>query len=148
MSAKTAKVELAPETIKYLKEFQKYTDEQIESMTPATRRVMNAAPKFEENNMIAEVVWAHHCFHQPKPGDKYVFRTSGRFVPEESTHPGSCLWALARFLPFIHIVYDRLAEGLDPSPVGWDHVKCADPGIGCGGCGEVLFKIYCEKVHK
>jgi len=143
------KIELAPETIGYLKEFQGYTDEQIESLTPACRRVLNAAPKFEDYNMIAEVVWARHCFHKYEPGDKYVYRASGRFVPEEGTPRGFCLWAIARHLPFIHIVYDRLAEGLeDISPKGWDHVKCADPGIGNGGCGEVLFKIYCEKVRK
>jgi len=122
------KVILKPEIIGYLKKHQQYTDEQIESLTPACRRILNAALKFESYNMIAEVVWACHCAHQSKPGDKYVFRVSSRLVPEESTFKASCLWALSRFLPFIQAAYERLAEGIeDLSPKGWDHVKCADP---------------------
>ena len=142
-------IQLSPEARGLFKKIQGITDEELkdENLTPTQRRLFNAATKFEDYNMVAEVVWSYYCAHQPKPGDKYVFRSSGRFVPEESTHPGVCLWAIARFLPFIHVVYDRLAEGLeDLSPVGWDHVKCADTGLKNGGCGEVLFRIYCEKV--
>jgi uncharacterized repeat protein (TIGR04076 family) len=139
-------IELTPEAIRLHKERQGFTDEQLKNLTPTQRRIMNAAHKFQHYNMIAEVVWARHCAYRPEKGHKFVFRANGRLVPEESTFPGICLWAVARFLPFIHIVYDRLAEGLDPGPAGWDHVKCADPGIENGGVGEVLFKVYCEKI--
>ena len=141
-------VRLTPEAIQLHKDRQGYTDEQLKNLTPTQRRIMNSAHKFSHYNMIAECIWARNCVYQPKIGDKYVFRANGRLIPEESTFPGICLWAVARFLPFIRIVYDRLAQGLDPSPAGWDHVKCADTGIENGGVGEVLFKIYCEKVHK
>ena len=139
-------IRLTPEAIRLHKERQGYTDEQLENLTPTQRRIMNSAHKFSQYNMIAECIWARNCAYQPKAGDKYVFRSNGRLIPEESTFPGICLWAVARFLPFIHIVYDRLAQGLNPSPAGWDHVKCADTGIENGGVGEVLFKIYCEEV--
>jgi len=142
------KIPLSPEAIQFHKEKQGYTDEQLKNLTLTQTRIMNAAVKFQQYNMIAECVWARSCAYRPKEGDKFVFRANGRLVPEESTFPGMCLWALARFLPFIHIVYDRLAQGLDPGPVGWDHVKCADTGVENGGVGEVLFRIYCEKVAK
>ncbi len=139
-------IKLTPEARALFKKVQGYRDEQLENLTLTQRRIINAGLKFRQYNMVAECVWARNCAHQPKPGDKYVFTSAGKFLPQETTFPAVCLWAVATFLPFIHIVYDRLAEGLDPSPVGWDHVRCADTGIENGGCGEVLFKIYCEKV--
>lgn len=138
-------IQLTPEAIRIHKEMQKYTDDQLKDLTLTQRRIMNAAPNFWQHKLIAECVWARNCAANPKKGDKFVFMAGGVLIPEESTFPGLCVWAIARFLPFFHIVYDRLAEGLDPSPVGWDHVKCADVGVENGGVGEVLFKIYCIK---
>jgi len=141
-------VQLTPEAIRIHKQNQGYTDEQLKNLTLTQRRFMNAAPKFFEYRVIAECVWARNCGLRPQPGSKFVFNAAGMLLPEESTFPEMCIWALAEFLPFFHIVYDRLAQGLDPNPVGWDHVKCADVGVENGGAGEVLFKIYCEKVQK
>jgi uncharacterized repeat protein (TIGR04076 family) len=139
-------IQLSPEAIQLHKEMQGYTDEQLKNLTLTQRRFMNAAPKFWQYKLIAECIWARNCGARPKKGDKFVFLAGGVFLPKESTFPGFCIWAMAKFLPFFHIVYDRLAQGLDPSPVGWDHVKCADVGVENGGAGEVLFRIYCEKV--
>ena len=97
--------------------------------------------------MIAEVIEAKNCLAGHKKGDKYVFLASGFLLPEESTVTNFCLWAMASMLPYDLIVYDRLAEGLDdPTPKGWDRVHCHDVGLECGGLGQVLFKIYCEKI--
>jgi len=141
-----SEIKLTPEAIQLHKARQGYTDEQLKNLTLTQRRIMNSATRFNQYNMVAECVWTRNCAYRPKEGDKFVFRANGRLIPEESTFPGLCLWAISRFLPFIHIVYDRLAQGLDPSPVGWDHVKCADTGVDNGGVGEVLFRIYCERV--
>lgn len=141
-----AEIQLSPEAIKLHKERMGYTDEELKNTTPNQRMIMNAAVNFQKYNIIAECVWARGCYWQPKPGDKFVIRAGGRLVPEESTFPTMCIAAISQFLPFLHIVYERLALGLDPTPEGLNSVRCFDTGIENGGYGQVLFKIRCEKV--
>jgi len=96
--------------------------------------------------MVAEVIEVKDCCSAGhKVGQKYVFTASGFLLPEESTVPHLCLWAMATMLPFVYIIFDRTAEGLDPSPRGYDRIHCTDVGMDCGGLGRVVFAIYCEK---
>jgi hypothetical protein len=73
-----------------------------------------------------------------------VFGSAGILLPDEST-ASLCLWAIAPLLPFNYMIYDRLYEKLDPNGIFPDHVRCTDVGVACGGFGEVLFKISCQK---
>ena len=139
--------EISPELIEFARQRYGASDEQIAKLSATQWRVIKSAPSRWQYRMVAEVVEANNCLAGHKKGDKYVFSASGFLLPDESTVPRLCLWAIAPMLPFMHIVYDRLAEGLDdPSPKGWDSVHCADVGLDCGGVGQVLFKVYCEKV--
>ncbi len=142
------KTKVSSEMVEFLKTRYGFTDEQIQNLSPTQWRHVNAHNVRENCRIIAEVVWEKNCAIKPKKGDKFVLNAGGILLPQESTIPIMCLWAIANFLPFVHIVYDRIAQGLDPSPVGWDSVKCSDVGVECGGMGEVLFKIYCEKASQ
>lgn len=138
--------EIPKEEIRWLKRGPRFTDEEIRQLSPKMKRFASAHGRFSEYRMVAEVVEEHHCSLQPKVGDKIVFRPTGTLTPEESTASRFCLWALAPMLPFNYVIYDRIIQGLDPCDLTWDHVTCADTGTGCGGFGQVLFKVYCEKV--
>jgi len=141
-----AQEEISQELIEFAKQRYGFTDEQINKLSLTQWRVIKSTPRRWQYRMVAEVIEAKNCVGGAKKGDKYVFNASGFLLPDECTVPRLCLWALAPMLPFILIIYDRLAEGLDdPSPKGWDNVHCADVGVECGGFGQVLFRIYCEK---
>ena len=142
-----AQQEVSPELIEFARRRYCVSDEQLKKITPTQWRVMESAPGRHQYRMVAEVLDSQTCSAGHQKGQKYVFSVSGYLLPEESTVTNLCLFAIAPMLPFILIVYDRLAEGLeDPSPKGWDSVQCADVGLDCGGIGQVLFRVYCEKV--
>ena len=120
-----------------------WTDEQIDNLSPKMLKFLKLA-KTQEYKMIAEVIRSENCSFKLKKGDKLVFGSAGILLPDEST-ANLCLWAIAPLLPFNYMIYDRLYEELDPNGVFPDHVKCTDVGVACGGFGEVLFKISCQK---
>ncbi len=120
-----------------------YSDAQAEGLSAKQQAIIKASPARRAYKMIMEVVAAENCAYKPKIGDRYVTTGSGKLLPEECTFP-ICLWALAPMLPISYVVYDRLTHGLDPNGHVYDHMKCADTGVGCGGLGEVAFKVYCE----
>lgn len=128
------------------KEVYGWTDEQIDKYVLTSPKMLKlfreGVPRMRKYKIIAQVVKSENCAMQLKPGDKYVFTSTGILLPEQCTAVLD-LWALAPMLRFIFMVYDRLSEGLDPNDIVFDHVKCADVGIECGGAGEVLFKISC-----
>jgi uncharacterized repeat protein (TIGR04076 family) len=120
-----------------------WTDEQIDSLSPKMLKFLKSA-KTQEHKMIAEVIRSENCSFKLKKGDKLVFGSAGILLPDEST-ASLCLWAIAPLLPFNYMIYDRLYEKLDPNGVFPDHVRCTDVGVACGGFGEVLFRISCQK---
>lgn len=123
-----------------------WTDEQIDSLSPKMLKFLRRPRSFgaEQYKMIAEVVRSENCGFKMKKGDKLVFGSAGILLPDEST-ASLCLWAIAPLLPFNYMIYDRLYEKLDPNGIFPDHVRCTDVGVACGGFGEVLFKISCQK---
>ena len=122
-----------------------YTDEEVKNLTPKHWRFFDRGSKFDEYRLVAEVIKSRNCLGGARVGDRYVFHTSGFFLPQESTIRRPCLWAMVPMLPFSYMVYDRIALDVDPSSLSIDHIKCLDVGVEHGGYGEVVFKIYCEK---
>jgi len=137
-----AQSELAPEVVRRLKKIYGYTDEQIAKLSAKQRRLIPV--EYYRYRMIAEVVRAETCAAGCKPGLNYVFGAGGVLLPEESSIPWYCVWAMAPLLPFFQICYDRLASGLDPKDMAFEYVWCPDTGLECGGFGRVLFKIRWE----
>jgi len=121
-----------------------YTEEEAESLSEKQKLIIKGSPMRRAYKVIMEVVESHNCGYKPKVGDRYVMNGSGMIIPEECTFP-LCLWALAPILPISYVIFDRLSQGLDPNGHLYDHMKCTDTGVGCGGIGEVAFKVYCEK---
>jgi hypothetical protein len=122
-----------------------YTDEEMEQLkrSPKHLKVLEAGPRMIRTRMIAEVVENKGCeAHQI--GDKYVFAGTGRLLQKESCQ-WLCTWAIAPLLPLTFVMYDRLAEGLDPGDMVFSHVKCLDMGLRCGGFGEVLLRVSFEE---
>ncbi len=122
-----------------------FTDAQFDALSEKQLKIIASSGNRKKYKMIAEVVKSENCGYAPKVGDKYVLTGSGKLLPEECTFP-ICLWGLATILPLSYVVYDRLSWGLDPNEMLFDHIACTDTGCGCGGIGNVVFKVYCEKV--
>ncbi|OGA16767.1 MAG: hypothetical protein A3H33_08970 [Betaproteobacteria bacterium RIFCSPLOWO2_02_FULL_65_20] len=120
-----------------------FTAEQTESLSEKQQAIIKGSAARRAYKMIMEVVAAEGCGYKPKIGDRYVTNGSGKLLTEECTFP-ICLWALAPMLPISYVVFDRLTHGLDPNGHLYDHMKCTDTGVACGGLGEVAFKIRCE----
>ena len=120
-----------------------YTAEQVEGLSAKQQAIIKGSAARRAYKMVMEVVSAENCAYKPKIGDRYVTTGSGKLLPEECTFP-ICLWALAPMLPISYVVYDRLTHGQDPNGHVYDHMKCTDTGVACGGLGEVAFKVRCE----
>lgn len=107
--------------------------------SPKQLRVLRAARRLVRARIIAEVVSAKGC-EAHKVGDRYVYTGTGRLLPQESCQ-WLCSWAIAPVVPLVFMVYDRISSGLDPSDMVFDHVKCLDTGVKCGGFGETYLKV-------
>ena len=142
-----AKEKISPEDMEHAKKRLGATEEQVRNLTDTQWRILKSAPLRHQYRMVAEVIQVTDCCTaEHKVGQKYVFAPGGFLLPEQCTVTNLCLWAMPPMLNFIYMVYDRLAEGLDPTPRGYDRAQCYDVGLGCGGYGRVVFKIYCEKL--
>ena len=141
---------LSAERLEYLRKVMKeargWTDEEINSLSSKQWTRLDRSGKFRDYDIVAEVVEVNRCAFKPQKGDRFVFRAGILLVPEESTFPALCLWAMARIVPFTFMIMDRISIGVDPNDNFFDHVKCCDTGLQCGGLGEVLFRVYAEKV--
>lgn len=121
-----------------------FTADQAENLSEKQQAIIKGSPARRAYKMVMEVVASENCGYKPKIGDRYVTNGSGMLLTEECTFP-VCLWALAPMLPISYVIFDRLTHGLDPNGHLFDHMKCTDTGVGCGGIGEVAFKVSCEK---
>ncbi len=132
--------------IEKMKKIWGWTDEQINGLSSKHQRLIKKGDEFRKWRLVAEVLEAKNCIAGLKKGDKYIFHGSGFLLPEESTCPRICLWALTSFVPFSFMLYDRIGQGNDPSEFWIDRVRCLDVGVERGGYGEALFRLYSIKV--
>ena len=127
-----------------LKQLIGITDEDLDRLPPGIAKLLSAVPQVVDYRIIAEVTDAKYCFAGCKPGDKLVFGPQPLLNAEESTCP-LCIGAIAPMMERVHIMWDRLVEGVDPNEVWVRHSQCFDPGLDHGGLGTVYFKVYAEK---
>lgn len=124
-----------------------WRDEEMDRLTMAQWNLLDRQHKLGHYNIIAEVDQINdHCDCKPKIGEKFVFRAGAILVPEKSTFPGVCLWALAGIYPFTSMVMDRILSDQDPNDIFRNRIGCMDSSVRDGGLGKVIFKLYCEKV--
>jgi len=134
-----------PKQVEKVKKIWGWTDAELERLTPKHRNLIGKGNQFRSWKLVAEVLEAKNCIAGLQAGHRYVMHASGFLLPEESTCPKICLWALAAFVPFSFMLYDRIGAGLDPSEFWIDRIRCLDVGVERGGYGESLFRLYCEK---
>ncbi|MDY6967310.1 MAG: hypothetical protein SVR08_01460 [Spirochaetota bacterium] len=124
-----------------------WTDDELDQLSTDQWSFINRMNKFRKYKMIAEVTQVNdHCELLPKIGDKYVFYGACMLNVEESTFPGVCMWAIAGIAPLSYMVMDRILSDLDPNEMWRNQVSCMDTSVRNGGLGNVLFKVYCEKI--
>ena len=120
-----------------------WSDEEMAGLSPEMQKfVSEAYTEFAKYKLVAEVTESANCTFKLKEGQKLVFASNGLLIPHECT-ANLCIWAMAPLLPFSFMTYDHLYHGIDPCSFFPNTVKCADTGVGCGGFGEVAFKVYC-----
>jgi hypothetical protein len=119
------------------------TDQDVDRVSPGMEKLVSS--QLLNYRIIAEVTEAKHCFSGCKVGDKLVIGPGAMVNAQESTCP-LCVGALAPMLERVHLMWDRIAEGLEPNE-GWlRYSVCVDPGLEKGGLGSVAFKVYAEKI--
>lgn len=124
-----------------------WTEEELDSLSPKQWSFIDKEHKLRHYKVVAEVVRViDHCELKPKIGDKLVFAGAGMLIPEETTFPAICSWALAGIFPMLFMVMDRILGGLDPNDMWRDQASCMDLSVREGGLGKVVFRVYCQKI--
>lgn len=101
-------------------------------------------PEFEKTTIIAEVIESKYCAMGLKVGDKVVIKRGG--IDKEETTCPLCLRAIGPLTTFCTMIMNAISQGVDPNTNCFQTAGCLDPGIGRGGLGHVVFKIYTEPV--
>ncbi len=140
---------LDPGLVERIKMFIGYTDEDILKTTPRQHKSWKAQDKLNEWFIVAEVVESHNCGARNKVGDRYVIQSGTSLVPHECTVRFLCTGAICRIAELGNILYERLAEGLDPRDFAAnEYVYCMDTGVEHGGYGRILLKCHFEHVSE
>ena len=144
-----SKHKLDPLLVEGMKRFIGFTDEDILNTTPRQHKSWKAQYKLNEWFLVAEVVESRNCGARNKVGDRYVIQSGTSLVPEECTVRFLCTGAIYPISNLASILYERLAEGLDPRDFAAnEYVYCIDTGVEHGGYGRILLKCRFEHVSE
>lgn len=123
-----------------------FTDAEMERIkaSPKIVKVMKAAGQVVRTRLVCEVIFSRGCAHGLKSGQRYVISSHGQIIIKECTAP-LCVYMIAPLVMALRVVHDRICEGVDPNGLVWDHVRCLDTGLECGGLGEVAMKVRVEE---
>jgi len=130
------------ETRTYIEESYGIKGEEIKKLAPGWFKLIAHRDKLAKLRTIFEVIDVSHCSLPVKVGDKLIVDRNV-INAKESTFP-LCINALDRLQIYMFMIYDRIAEGLDPNGLFIKTVDCADQGLEWGGTGKVRFKVYTE----
>lgn len=122
------------------------TDEDFQTLiSSGASKMLERSAELMKYKIVAEVTEAKYCFAGLKPGQKYVFNAMpAMLLPEESDCP-LCIRALGPLANLMMGFWDRIIEGVDPNQGMWQMAECLDPGIGRGGLGHVVFRVYAQE---
>jgi len=124
-----------------------YTEAQWEQWksNPKNLEVAQRLEDFAKYRVIAEVIKAYGCAIEHKVGDRLVFSGIGSFIGKEPEGQ-VCVSLLSPVIPLVNQVVAKIAEGIDPTTIMFNRVRCTDVGVENGGWGEVLLEVRVEKV--
>ncbi len=123
-----------------------YSDEEWEKWKaePRNMAIAERMPDFMKYQVVVEVIKSHGCAVGLKPGDKFYFNASSALLCKKGVSH-ICAGALMPVLPYAWGVLDKIATGMDPTKMAFNHVRCIDVGIENGGWGEVLMEVRVEE---
>ncbi len=140
---------LDPALVERIKMFIGYTDEDILKTTPRQHKSWKAQDILNEWFLVAEVVESNNCGARNNVGDRYVIRSATSLVPEECTVRFLCTAAIAPISALGMVLYERLAEGVDPRDFSFnEYVYCTDTGVEHGGYGRILMQCRFEHISE
>ena len=115
-----------------------YTDDEIAifKADPKKRAAAEALPEANRKTIVATVVASHGCAAGFKNGD--VIEVSAAGVVKSCN---VCIYAVAPMTIHAAMEHDRIASGLDPNDMWFDHFSCQDAGFCNGSWGQVSFKV-------
>ncbi len=134
------------ETRAYIENSYGLKGEEIKKLAPSWLKLIAHRDKLAKLRTIFEVIDVNHCSLPVKVGDKLIVDRNV-INAKESTFP-LCINALDRLQIYMFMIYDRIAEGLDPNGLFIKTVDCADQGLEWGGTGKVRFKVYTEWIKR
>jgi hypothetical protein len=127
----------------FLKQELGMTERDIDNMPPGLQKLVSS--RLRQYKIVAEVTEAKYCVAGCKVGDRLVIGPGSVVNVAESTCP-LCIGALNPMMERLHLMWDRIIEGLDPSESWLRHSVCFDPGLEKAGLGSVAFKVYAERI--
>lgn len=133
-------------TRKYIEGRFGFKGKDLEKLTPGWLKLIAHRDDQARLRTVFEVIEVSACAVRAKVGDKLVVDRQLINV-EKSTFP-LCINALDRMQTVIFMIFDRVAEGLDPNGLLIKAVDCSDQGLEYGGLGKVRFKVYTEWIDK
>lgn len=133
-------------TRKYIEGRYGFKGKDLEKLTPEWLKLIAHRDDLARLRTVFEVIDVSGCAVRAKVGDKLVVDRQLINV-EKSTFP-LCINALDRMHTVIFMIFDRVAEGLDPNGLLIKAVDCSDQGLEYGGLGKVRFKVYTEWIDK
>ena len=124
------------------------TDEDFQTLVsaPGAGKMLGRFPELMKYKIIAEVTESKYCFAGLKPGQKYVFSAMPAMLLAEESDCPLCVRALGPIANVMMGFWDRIYEGVDPNQGIWRMAECLDPGIGRGGLGHVIFRVYAQEI--
>lgn len=123
------------------------TDADLEKVkrSPKMVKIIRAGPRIVRTRLACEVVSAQYCSLGLKPGQRYFISCHGHIMADQCTAQ-LCAYLIAPLVRMIRVIHDRICEGLGPNGVVWDPVRCLDPGLDCGGLGQVGMRVWVEEI--
>jgi uncharacterized repeat protein (TIGR04076 family) len=115
-----------------------YTDEEMATFKadPRRRRAAEAIPEANRRTIVATVVASHGCAAGFKKGDTIEVSAAG--IVKSCN---MCIYAVAPMTIHAAMAHDRIASGLDPNEMWFNHFSCQDAGFCNGSWGQVSFKV-------
>lgn len=115
-----------------------YTDEEMAEFKADERRhrAAEALPEANRRMVVATVIASHGCAAGFKKDDTIEVTAAG--VVKSSN---VCIYAVAPMTIHAAMAHDRIAEGLDPNGMWFNHFSCQDAGFCNGSWGQVSFKV-------
>ncbi len=126
----------------YMKSRLGYNDEEMKMFmeNPINIEILKKAPNLINKTIVIEVIKSHGCNVQHKVGDKFFFDGFGTLLTQLCPKR-ICMSALGAVQNLVYATSMLMISGQDPNEILLNTVGCPDPGLECGGWGNIVMEI-------